>query len=54
MKFFSKMNLVRFGVLGAYTALVAFFVKDFAGGLFFWAGLIFAWFILSLVEKRLP
>jgi hypothetical protein len=55
MKFFSTMNLIRFGVLAVYTALIAFFVKDFWGGLFFWAGLVLALFlVLPLIEKRLP
>ncbi len=55
MKFFYKMNLIRFGVLGAYTALVAFFVTDFWGGLLFWVGLVLALFlVMPLIEKRLP
>jgi len=54
MKFFSKINLIRFGALAAYTFLVAWKVKDFADGLFFWAGLIGALYVLALIEKRLP
>jgi hypothetical protein len=55
MKFFSKSNLIRFGVLALYTFLVAWKVKDFSGGLFFWVALVLALFlVLPLIEKRLP